>query len=525
MGAPIKNTLTRCSGAALVAAALLSPISPAHAGAAVAAKPPGERADSGLRALPRASRHALIIGVGQYITPGIPELKGIRYDVESASQMARSMQIPLENIKVLRDHEATAGAIEREIAALNQRTRPGDRVFFYFSGHGSRWFDASVNKNGCVEALLPADGLPLTNERIATILKPISDKTDKLFVFYDACHSGGIVDRPMATMRSMRAGTNTLTPKFSSAGASDQCAKPANMKTRSFTTEAVNTGGLPQNIVQISSSRPDEVSFDDETGGGLATQAWRDCMLGETKDLDKSGSISVTELAACAQTRIDARFANSAVFAAQHVTLGGNASFIPSWFASAFAPQSGGGASTAGSPESAFTDIMAQRDPRRTVTVQAPAKLDIGKDYLDISLTSSHAGHVYLVMLGSDNKSYYLLFPNEKDHNNAIKAGETLTLPRPDWRIKALGPAGTDRMLTIVTESPRNLALLGAGRAGPFLQTLTDGAGRANLSWILGTGMYQAAPECKDGGVSRNAGAVSKCSDAFGAALTTIIEQ
>jgi len=93
-------------------------------------------------AQPRMSRHALIIAVGEYQDPAIPTLRGVGYDIESATRMAMAMQVPEENIRVLRDAEATAANIEREIAALEKRTQPGDRVFFYFSGHGSRWYDA-----------------------------------------------------------------------------------------------------------------------------------------------------------------------------------------------------------------------------------------------------------------------------------------------------------------------------------------------------------------------------------------------
>jgi hypothetical protein len=217
-------------------------------------------------AQPRMSRHALIIAVGEYLDPTIPTLRGVGYDIESATRMAVAMQVPEENIRVLRDAEATAANIEREIAALEKRTQPGDRVFFYFSGHGSRRYDASVAGNGCVEALLPSDATPLTNGHLASLLKPIADKSDKLFVFYDACHSGGIAGHPLAQARSMSVAGGTLTPKFSPAGAADQCARPANIKTRAFTVEAVRQGGQAENIVQISSSRPDEVSFDDDNG-------------------------------------------------------------------------------------------------------------------------------------------------------------------------------------------------------------------------------------------------------------------
>jgi hypothetical protein len=166
-------------------------------------------------------------------------------------------------------------------------------------------------------------------------------------------------------------------------------------------------------------------------------------------------------------------------------------------------------------------DILAQRDPRRQVTVKPGAdRLTIGKDRLDLTVTSSHAGHLYLILLGSDNRSFYLLFPNDRDHANTIQAGETLRLPRTGWRITAQGPAGVDRLLAVVAESPRDLALLGNERAGPFLQSLTDANGRARLSWIMGTAMHGAAPECRPA-----AGAAATCSDAYGAALVDITEQ
>jgi hypothetical protein len=461
----------------------------------------------------RASRHALIIAVGEYQNPAIPTLQGIGYDVESATQMALAMQVPQENIRVLRDLDATAAGIEREIAALDARTRSGDRVFFYFSGHGSRWSEPAASgasgaqANMCVEALLPTDGTPLTNGHLAGLLKPIADKTDKLFVFYDACHSGGIAGQPLALSRSMAGGSSGLKAKFSPAGAPDQCSRPTNIKTRAFAPEVLRQGALPENIVQISSSRPDEVSFDDDDGGGIATQAWRDCMLGDSRDLDGSGQVSVAELAACAQGRIDHRFANSTQFKPQHITLGGNQKFVPGWFAGSFKE-----AAPAGDPGAAFDDILAQRDPRRGVTLKlASERLAIGKDRLDLSVTSSHAGYLYLVLLGSDQHSFYLLFPNDMDGNNAIRAGETLRLPRPAWRITAQGPAGTDRLLAVVAASPRKLSMLGTGRAGPFLQSLTDANGRSTLSWIMGTA------DCR-------AGQNGACSDAYGAARADVFE-
>jgi hypothetical protein len=174
----------------------------------------------------------------------------------------------------------------------------------------------------------------------------------------------------------------------------------------------------------------------------------------------------------------------------------------------------------------ALNDIYEQRDARRKVSVKmATPFLKIGKDALDLSVTSSHDGYVYLVMLGSDNKSFYMLYPNDLDQDNAIKAGETLKLPRKSWKITAQGPAGTDRMLVVVSESPRDLSLLGKDKAGPFLTTLTDGSGRANLQWLVSTSANISAKECMSGGELRNLAVARKCSDAFGAALVDVVEK
>lgn len=498
---------------------------------------------------PRAARHALIVAIGDYMNPNIPPLLGVGHDVDSATKMATAMQIPAANIRVLRDHDATAARIEQEIAELNSRTRPGDRVFFYYSGHGTRYYSSLPADQGCVEALLPADSAPLTNARLATLMKPISDKVDKLMVFYDACHSGGIVGKPLGVTRSLTTPKGKLTPKFTPGGAIDACSKPTNIRTRSLGNETAKAGTLAQNIVLISSSRPDEVSFDDEDAGGVATQAWRDCMLHDAQDLDQSGAISINEISACAQVRIDARFKGNAQFGAQHMIIGGNAGFVPGWLTSAaaatapaavaatsaatpatppavvaVAAASATPATVQAAPGAALADILAQSDPRRQVTVNAPTRmLKIGKDALDLSVTSSHAGYVYVVMLGSDKKSYYMLFPNDRDGENYIKAGDSMKLPRPNWRITAQGPAGTDRMLVVVSATPRDLTQLGNNKAGPFTYNLTDAGGRARLQWLLGTSVGLSSPECQPG-AARDATTAERCSDAFGAVITEFHE-
>ena len=290
----------------------------------------------GVRSLtpPRANRHALIIGISRYADAGTPPLPGAHIDRESATQMATHMQVPPGNIKYLQDEQATGDNIRAALKSLNDQVQDGDKVFIHYSGHGTRFNDPK--SGGCVEALLAYDGGwtgTLTNREMAELLKPITNKTDKLIVMYDACHSGGLV-ASASTVRSRGFSSpgdeGLLRPKF--AGISEECGRPVNVKTRNLVVEASTTGTLPQDIIHISASRDNEISFDDEQKGGLATQFMRDCMLRDAKDLDGSGAVSIDEIKVCAQEKLNKRMERDPNFKPHNITLSGNAGFVPTWF-------------------------------------------------------------------------------------------------------------------------------------------------------------------------------------------------
>jgi hypothetical protein len=569
----------------------------------------------------RANRHALIIGVSRYADPGTPPLPGARIDRQSATQMAEAMQVPPSNITYLQDEQATGDNIRRALAELNARVEDGDRVFIHYSGHGTRYKDAAAG--GCVEALLAHDGGQrgtITNRELADILKPITAKTDKLFVMYDACHSGGLV-RGIAEVRTRGVALPTdeglLRPKF--AEISEECGQPVNVKTRNLVVEAVDKGGLPQDIIHLSASRDNEVSFDDEQKGGLATQFVRDCMLRDAKDLDGSGAITMDEIRICAQQKINNRMQNDRLFKPHNLTLSGNGGFVPAWFSQAgtalagapvtpsvpvkptppvgaaapspsaagtarppqgVAPASApvasppspapGAATSAAAPApapapaaarppqgpaaapsvvaaapaampapaapapapaaaprpltgaEALQQMHEQRDAKRRVQASlGKTQLKIGQDALDITVQSDRAGYVYLALAGSDNKSVYLLFPNDLDKANRIEAGQRLSLPRPNWRVRAGGPAGTNHLLVIVADGPRDLGSLVAAKAGPFVASLNDAEGRARLGALLTTARDAPGRECSSPAARRNN---PLCSDAFGATMLSVEE-
>jgi hypothetical protein len=176
-----------------------------------------------------------------------------------------------------------------------------------------------------------------------------------------------------------------------------------------------------------------------------------------------------------------------------------------------------------------MNDIYGQRDDRWQVAakLQAPT-LKIGTN-LGLSIRSQKDGYVYLFYRGTQPDSFYLLFPNQLDSANTIKANQDLQLPRQDWSVTALGPKGADHLMVMVTESPRDFSSLAlpasyVSQAGPFekIQPTAQAVGRigqlATLSAVFNN------QECKGNAGKRDLAVAKRCSNVFGAALVSVEE-
>jgi len=102
--------------------------------------------------------------------------------------------------------------------------------------------------------------------------------------------------------------------------------------------------------------------------------------------------------------------------------------------------------------------------------------LRIGADKLGFTVTSSRAGFVQVLVLGPDG-SLMLLFPNAQASNNAIKAGQTLSLPQSSWPLDTVEPAGQEDFLVVVSAHPRDYSELSKERDYIFLKLPTGKKG------------------------------------------------
>lgn len=496
-------------------------------------------ASSPLEAGERHSRSALIIAVSKYESPDISTLKGVPYDIPLVQDIAKKMEIPLSRIAVLQDSKATKQAILEAMDRLTDSVAEGGRVLIYFSGHGTRWYDPRTAN--CAEGLLAYDGQPITNEEIAQRTTRINSLADKLIVIFDACHSAGVGDSG-AILRSIA--STPMTPKFflKSGEDAEKCSQPVNLTTRSLFNESIRLGALSENFVQIASARADEVSYDEPFKGGLATQGLHQCLLGAAKDRDASGAVSMQEVQECTQSFVLQKLKPWPNLIAHNVTVTGNRNLVP---VTSLPPEpvppaieqqvasqttlpptptppekpnelprvedpaaSVDAPAPVVTPEPPATPVLAslatlrelakQSNPRRKVEVKLNSdRLKIGRDALEVQITSGQDGFVYMLLVGSDAKSFYVLYPNGLDKDNSIKANRTIKIPRPDWRLVARGPEGINHLLVLVTDTKRDLSVLTQSpptSAAPFTFALNDSAGRSRLQdFMIGRGVTQGS--------------------------------
>lgn len=168
-------------------------------------------------------------------------------------------------------------------------------------------------------------------------------------------------------------------------------------------------------------------------------------------------------------------------------------------------------------PAELLTKVFNARNPEHQVSVRLEkSQVQIGRDRLRFSITSSKSGYVYLMLVGTDSSQFWLLFPNSIDSNNRITAARPMDLPRNTWHMDASGPPGTNRFVAMVSEMPRDFSAAGLTPEGPFFafpqqpaQATAAGAGARPV--IAGEAVCPT-------------GTQAHCPDSYGAAMFLIEE-
>ena len=419
-----------------------------------------------------AENHALIMWIGDYGRQDM-NLPGIDKDARMARQIATAMGVPESNISELSNANLTQENMGKALVGLYQRIKDGDKVVLYYSGHGGQIPPQNGTSAKCSEGLVARDGLVL-DSALQGVLTKMGEKASQVVMMNDSCFSGG------AATRSIYAEDEK--PKFMPAGVKTNsaitenyaCGDPTNVTKMSRSLSAMAKEARGPQVLYIAASNDTQVSLA-TSRGSLGTLAWAQCIGAAQADGDRSGRINGEELRACSQAFID-RLGKK-----QNITLQGNSalplSFVqtaaaappapaptPAPVASpapAPAPQASPpapAATAAVNPITALRDLAAAGDRSMKVDLTlARNSLRIGRDLLDFSVTTARDGYLYVLQVGSDGKTFNLLFPNKIDSDNAISAG-THRFPRASWRVRAGGPTGYSHLLAIVSPVKKDLS-------------------------------------------------------------------
>jgi hypothetical protein len=138
---------------------------------------------------------ALLVGINAY-RPPINPLRGCLNDVQQMqSVLQQYYSFPAENIKLLRNEEATRQGILDGLDWLVAGAQAGDVLVFHYSGHGSQVDDDSGDEWDCRdEILVPYDhdwDNPLRDDDLKRIFDKVPLPANLTFIS-DSCHSGTV---------------------------------------------------------------------------------------------------------------------------------------------------------------------------------------------------------------------------------------------------------------------------------------------------------------------------------------------
>jgi len=273
-----------------------------------------------------AENHALLIGIGTYKTR---TLEGPPHDVAALSGvLASTYGFKRENIHTLINQEAVKSRILNDIEQLAHRTQPGDRIFIYFSGHGTSRRDdllALPLPHGS-GALVPADFNEDPNQSIRDLmsqliigrrdLRPMLERLDhdrQVLMVFDTCFSGNTV-RAIGGNKSANLSRHI---SLESRSVFDE-----ELSIGSFEENLIHDEPYPyQNIFYISASSENEIAKDiqkdllylyptiDGKPHGALTDSLLRVLAGQVQiDTNNDGEWSQMELYTALRSQVQQRF-------------------------------------------------------------------------------------------------------------------------------------------------------------------------------------------------------------------------
>lgn len=248
-----------------------------------------------------AENHALIMWIGDYGDPRA-DLPGIDLDAGFAKKIATLMGVPDKNVFELANAKLTPQNVGAAMSAMHDRIKEGDKLFIYYSGHGTQMAARGNTAARCTEAMYVRGGVFMDSDLQAALTR-LGQKASQVVMMNDSCFSGGAATRSLTAPAEGDVKAKFLPPDFkanTAVAAGYSCGDAVNTRgmTRSLSTLEKDQRG-PQ-VLYIAASTDTQVSFASKKGS-FATLTWAQCLADSSSDSNRSGTINGEELQACAQ--------------------------------------------------------------------------------------------------------------------------------------------------------------------------------------------------------------------------------
>ena len=430
-----------------------------------------------------AGRKALLIGIDAY--QNVWPLIGPVNDAEAMREFVTAdLGFGDGDVRLLVDADATRANILREIEEwLIDGTRPGDEVFFYFSGHGFQQPDTSGDESDRLdETLVPVDVVVrndktiagmIADDEIAALLNRLSGR--RVTVVVDACHSGtsdriSVVGDAWQYIKSPRRldGGPLRLGTVDPSRAVEASAPEAFLSTKDPQLRAADV------TVWAAVAAHQKALVDEEVRGAplsVFTRRFLSGLQDAEADTDANGVVTLSELHAYLIRESEAYCARHANRCRRGLT--------PQLHAASHAmdaPAFGPVAASVSLQARAVKDILV--GPTSSVAggpsdgvrlhIEQGTRLEVGTE-LEIVVTSSRDG--YLVLLDIDAVGDMVqIFPNEfslaSGVPTSVRAGEAKHVPdlalEPSFRLRVSPPAGVGTLVAVVSDEIPQLDVLTA---------------------------------------------------------------
>ncbi len=264
--------------------------------------------------------HALLVGVSRYGTPTISDLAGPANDLAAMETLVK--RLGTKDLVSLRDAAVSRSSVELALQQMGRRTRPGDWVLFYYSGHGAQALasqhsdvDGDYDQFVPLPGFDPADPKPeayILDKDFYAWIKRYLPFDVPIVMVVDSCHSGSM-------QRRIDPRAYSFTARVTLQQTADRAVKLIDRPGPRL--EALRTDGQPlttavtredlPNLIYIGASRDDQLALETELPQegdpqrGVLTFALEQGLnyagANETSpaaDLDDDGILTVSELSA-----------------------------------------------------------------------------------------------------------------------------------------------------------------------------------------------------------------------------------